>query len=233
MLTRRAGSYCLYCFDRWWDICGPYTCLGSLITWTSTLIGTSTWTAGSFCLCCFWQVVRHLWSVHVSGIPCHTDLNPGRNIYPTSWFILSVFFLTGGEMSVVPAHVWDPPSHRPPPWKECQPDQLVHSVYVFFDRREDICDPYMCLGSALSQTSTPGGTSPQLAGSFRLYCFWKQLICLRSLFMSGTPHHTDLHPSRNVFLMCWFILTVLFLTGGEMSVVPTHDQDPPSHRPPP
>ena len=34
------------------------------------------------------------------------DLHPGRNVYLTSWFILSVFFLTGGETSVVPTHVF-------------------------------------------------------------------------------------------------------------------------------
>ena len=38
-----------------------------------------------------------------------------RNVNPTSWFILSVLFLTVGETSVVPTHVWDPPSHGPPP----------------------------------------------------------------------------------------------------------------------
>ena len=47
-------------------------------------------------------------SLHVSRIPCHTDLNPGWNVYLTSWFILSVLFLTGGETSVVPTCVWDP-----------------------------------------------------------------------------------------------------------------------------
>ena len=41
----------------------------------------------------------------------------------TSWFILSVLFLTGSETS-----------HGPPPWQECLPDQLVHSVCVDFDR---------------------------------------------------------------------------------------------------
>ena len=40
---------------------------------------------------------------------CHTDLHPGRNVYLTSWFILSVLFLTGGETSEVPTCVWDPP----------------------------------------------------------------------------------------------------------------------------
>ena len=49
-------------------------------------------------------------------VRCHTDLHPGRNVYLTSWFILSVLFLTGGEMSVVPTGVHDPLSHRTPPW---------------------------------------------------------------------------------------------------------------------
>ena len=38
------------------------------------------------------------------------DFHPGRNIYLTSWFILSVLFLTDHEMSVVPTLVQDPPS---------------------------------------------------------------------------------------------------------------------------
>ena len=52
-----------------------------------------------------------------------------------------------------------------------------------------------------------------------------------SLHVSEITHHTDLHPSRNVYLKSWFILSVLFLTGGETSVVPNHFQDPPSRRP--
>ena len=36
------------------------------------------------------------------------DLHPGRKIYLTSWFTLSVLFLTCGETPVVPTHVWDP-----------------------------------------------------------------------------------------------------------------------------
>ena len=39
-------------------------------------------------------------SRHVQ-VPCHMDLHPGRNIYLTSWFILSVLFLTGSKTSVV------------------------------------------------------------------------------------------------------------------------------------
>ena len=46
-----------------------------------------------------------------------------------------------------------------------------------------------------------------------------------SLHMYDIQHHTDLHPSSNVFLTSWFILSVLFLTGGETSVVPTHVRD--------
>ena len=57
-----------------------------------------------------------MWSLHMSEIARHTDLYSGRNVYLTSWFILSVLFLTGGEMSVVPTHVQDCPSHRPLLW---------------------------------------------------------------------------------------------------------------------
>ena len=34
--------------------------------------------------------------------PRHTDLHPRIDVYLTSWFILSVWYLTGGDMSVVP-----------------------------------------------------------------------------------------------------------------------------------
>ena len=44
------------------------------------------------------------------------DLHPGRNVYLTSWFILSVLFLTGGEMSVVLTYVWHNLSHGPSLW---------------------------------------------------------------------------------------------------------------------
>ena len=71
-------------FDRQLDICGPYTCPGSPVTRISTLVGMSTWPAGSFSLCCFWQALRRLWSLHMSRIPHHTNLHAGRNIYLTS-----------------------------------------------------------------------------------------------------------------------------------------------------
>ena len=63
------------------------------------------------------------------------DLHPGRNIFLTSWFILSVLFLTGSETSVVPIIVLDPPSKGLPPWYKHLPDQLIHSVCVVFNRR--------------------------------------------------------------------------------------------------
>ena len=111
----QAGSFCLCCFWQVVRHLWSCTCPGSPVTCTSTLIGMSTWPAGSFCLCCFWQVVRHLRSLQVSGICHHTDLHPGRNVYLTSWFILSGCFLTGGKTSVVPTCVWDLPSHGCPP----------------------------------------------------------------------------------------------------------------------
>ena len=50
------------------------------------------------------------------------DLHSGRNVYQTSWFIVSVLILTVGEASVVPTHIRDPPSHRTIPWYECLAD---------------------------------------------------------------------------------------------------------------
>ena len=104
-------------FDRGWDVGGPYTWQGSPITQTSTLVGTSTWPAGSFCLCWFLlQALRSLWFQHVSKIPLHMDLHPGRNVYSTSHFILSVLFFDGCETSVIPTGVQDPRLHRFLPW---------------------------------------------------------------------------------------------------------------------
>ena len=194
----------------------------------SRMVGMSTWPARSFCLCCFWQVVRHLWSLHMTGIPHHTDFHPGRNIYLTSWVILSVLFLTGREMSVVPTHVQDSPSHIPPPWEEHLPDQLVHSVCVVFDRSWDVCGPYMCLGSPITWIYTLVGMSTWPAGLFCLCCFWQAVRHLWSLHMSRIPHHMDLHPGRNVYLTSSFILSVLFFTDHEASLIPTSVRDPPS-----
>ena len=63
------------------------------------------------------------------------DPHPGRNVYLTSCFILSVLFLTGGKTSVVPTCVLDPPTKGLPPWYEHLPDQLIHSVCVVFNRQ--------------------------------------------------------------------------------------------------
>ena len=49
-----------------------------------------------------------------------------------------------------------------------------------------------------------------------------------SLHMSEIPHQADLHPMRYIYLTSRFILSVLFLTGGETSVVPTCVWDLPS-----
>ena len=111
------------------------------------------------------------------------DLHPGRNVYLTSWFILSVLFLTGHEMSVVPTCVQDVTLVD-------LPDQLILSVLFLTG---DVCGPYICPGSPITRTQN----------------------------------------GRNVYLTSWVILSVLFLTGGETSVVPTHDWDPPSHGLPP
>ena len=56
-----------------------------------------------------------MWFLHMTGIPHQMDLHPDRNVYLTSWFIVSVLFLTGGGTSVVSTCVQDPPSHRSPP----------------------------------------------------------------------------------------------------------------------
>ena len=182
----------------------------------------------------FWQAVRHLWSLQVSRIPCHTDLYPGSNMYLTRWFIRSVLFLTGSGISVVPTCVCNNPSHGRPPWSELLPYQLVHFVCVVFDRRIDCCGPYMFLRSPGTQTSTNVGMSTWPADSFCLYCFWQMVRCLLWLHVSGIPHHTDIHPSRNIYPTSWFILSVLiFVTGSEKFVVPTHVQDPIAHGPPP
>ena len=102
----------------------------------------------------------------MAEIPCHTDLHPGRNVYLTSWFILSVLFLTGSETSVVPTCVLHPP------WTST----LVPTLSVLF-----------------------------LTGSDIPTC-------------GQNPRHTDLHPRIDDYLTSWFILSVWYLTGGDMSV---------------
>ena len=201
-------------FDRWWEVCGPYMCQESPVTWTSTLlgilpdwlfhslsvvfdrwwvitqtstlVGMSTWPASSFCPCCFWQVVGCLWSLHVSQIPRHTDFHPSRNVYqPAGSFCPCCFWQVVGCLWSL--HVSGIP---------CQIDlHPGRNVYL---------------------------------NSF--FCFWQAVRHLWSLHMFRIPFYTDLHPGRNVYLSCWFILSVLFLTGGETSVFPTCVRDPPSHK---
>ena len=172
----------------------------SPITRISTPEETSTWPAGSFCLYYYWQMVRCLWSLHVSGIPCHTALHPSRNVYLTSWFILSVLFLTGSETSVVPTCV------RVPNHTDLHP---------------------LCVSGIPSHTDLHPGRNVYLTSWFIfLCCFWQVAKCLWSLHVSRIPSHTDLCPSRNVCLTSWFILCVLFLTDGETSVVPRCVQIP-------
>ena len=65
----------------------------------------------------------------------HTDLHPRNDVYLTSWFILSVWYFTGGDTSVVPTCVWEPSSQGPQPWYERLPKHLVHSICVAFDRQ--------------------------------------------------------------------------------------------------
>ena len=138
--------------------------------------------------------MRHLWSLHVSRIPFHTDLHPGRNVYMTSWFILSVLFLPGGEMSVVPTCVQVPPITRTstPVGKSIKPaGSFCQCCY---------CQVVRCLWSLhmslypITQTSTPVGTSIQPAGSFCLCCFAQAVRHLCSLHVSRIPCHTDLNP---------------------------------------
>ena len=68
---------------------------------------------------CLWLFLTdHETSVVPTSVwdPPSQVLQNGRNVYLTSWDILSVLFLTGGETSVVPTHVQELPSHRLPPW---------------------------------------------------------------------------------------------------------------------
>ena len=62
------------------------------------------------------------------------NLHPGRNIYLTSWFILSVLFLTVHEMSVVPTSVRDPPHMHLRPGRNVYLTSWVILSVLFFDR---------------------------------------------------------------------------------------------------
>ena len=196
----------------------------------------SSWPADSFCLYCFWQAVRHLWSLHVSESPITQTSTPyvclGSPVTQTSTLV---------GMSTWPAGSF---------------------FCVVFDRWRDVCGPYMCPGSPVTWTSAPVGMSAWPAGSFYVYCFWLMVrrLWVSTSFWDSPPHRpppwsvwlgipdthrgwrsvwwgTGTHVGTTdvslVYLTSRFILSVLFLTGSETSVVPTCVQDPLSHWPPP
>ena len=115
----------------------------------------STSPASAFCLCCFCQVVRCLRSLHVSRIPHHKDLHPSRKVYQTSWFILSVLFLTDCETSLVPRRV-----RIPITWISTRvgmSDQLVHFSVLFLTSGEMSVVPARVWDTPDTRTSTPVG----------------------------------------------------------------------------
>ena len=95
----------------------------------------------------------------MSEIPCDTDLHPGRNIYLTSWFMLSVLFLTGRDTSVVPTNVQDSPSHM-----DLHPGRNIYLtswfiLSVLFLTHCEMSVVPTCLGSPITWTSTLVGMS--------------------------------------------------------------------------
>ena len=86
------------------------------------------------------------------------NLHPGRNVYLTSWFILSVLFLTGGKTSVV-LHM-----SRIPHDMDVNPGRNVYLTagsfcLCCFSQMMSVCGPYMCPGSPITRTSTLVGRS--------------------------------------------------------------------------
>ena len=96
------------------------------------------------------------------------DLNPSRNVYLTSQFILSVLFLTGSETSVVPTCV---PCHT-----DLHPGRNVYLTswfdlsVLFLTGVRRLLSLHVS-GIPLTWTSTPVGTSTSTAGSCCLSCF--------------------------------------------------------------
>ena len=116
------GSFCLCCFwlavGGLWSLhlfqipCHTDLCPGMSVYLTSWLIQSVLFLTGSetshgpppwkeclpdqlvHCVCVdFWQVVRSLWSLHVSRIPRHMDLHPIRNpTWPAVSFSLCCFW---------------------------------------------------------------------------------------------------------------------------------------------
>ena len=130
----------------------------------------STRQAISFCLCCFSQVLRHLWSLHMSRIHCHTDLEFSSNVYPTNWFILSVLFLAGSETSVV-LHM-----SRMPYYTDLRPGRKVYmtSWFILSVCFSQVVKHLWSLHMSripIIRTSTLVGMSTHQAISFCLCCF--------------------------------------------------------------
>ena len=98
--------------------------------------------------------MRCLWSLHMSLSPITWTSTPSRNVNPTSWFILSVLFLTVGETSVVPTHVRDPPSHGPPPSSNVYLNSWFILSVLFFTGGETSVVP-TCIRDPPSHGSPP------------------------------------------------------------------------------
>ena len=177
--------------------------------------------AGLFCLCCFWQAVRRLWSLHMSEIHRQAALHSSSNGYPTSWFILSVLFLTGGETSVVPIYT-------------CLGSPITWIYNLVGTSTGPAGSFSLCLfwQAVRCHTDLHPGRNIYLTSWFIVSVLISVSPhgCLWSLQLSRIPHHTHLYPGRNLYLSSWFILSMLFLTGGEKSVVPQCVRDPQLHR---
>ena len=135
-----------------------------------------------------------MWSLLVSRIPDHTDLHPGRNVYLTSWFILSVLFLTFSEMSVVPTHVQNPPSHRLHPGRIVYLTSWVILSVLFLTGCETICSPYLCPGSPMTSWFILSVT-----GSETLFLTWTPPWYEREI-LSVVPTWWSRIPSRIVLV---------------------------------
>ena len=83
------------------------------------------------------------------------DLHPSRNVYPTSWFILSVLFLTDGEMSLVPRRVRIPITRIST--LVGMSDQLVHFSVLFLTSGEMSAVPTCVWDTPVTRTSSPVG----------------------------------------------------------------------------
>ena len=107
----------------------------------------------------------------MSGIACQTDLYPGRNVYLTSCFILSVLFLKGSEMSHVTQISNSGSNHLP-------------------DQSGSFCLSWFMTGGEMSVFATHDHASP-VTGTSTL----SRNVYLTSfsfcLYMCGFPNHTD------------------------------------------